>query len=398
MNSSISDIDFEYELIGTPGTFTINKLTVSKNLNVKTINGHSISDLVYKESDLVLKNFTVDELVIVNNTENFEAIEKMLLESDKRIKRDVPVDPASQPVVFNDLIVKGLVNGINFTYLLDNVLRTDVENQIIEAPMNFGTVRARSVQTPDNKMSNIDLSTIARIDLNHTIIRPPIRFTQGIQVGKLKVFSRLNTILINNGVMDALFKRSRRPQLITGAKEFESLALLEPISLQGKIEVSSPLLSKINPIVTINEDIVIDGSVSFLGNVTIKNVLRAENIYGKSLRYNVGQLLADGLRVDEIVDIPMEFVQPIHADNILAPTRINGVPIESLIRCNVTELQTVYAPKTFTSDLTIEGGFADAYEINDIDLQLLNNTMLKRSAKNQIITGTIQFNRIIAGK
>lgn len=397
MNSSIVDTALASNQIEMQKTLTVNELTVSKEFIAQTINGHKLSDLVCEESDLHLKNFTVDEMVIANNAENFEAIEKKLLESDKRIKRDAPISD-SAPLFLNNVIVEGLVNGLNFSYLMDNVLRTNKEIQRLEPSLHFGTLRARSIQTSDGTISDVNLSGIVRINANETVITSPTRFTQPIQVDMLKVENRLNHILIRDGKMDALFKRSRRTQVITGAKEFESIVLLEPIILQGKINVSNPIFSKINPIVTIDEDVIVEDSVSFVGNVSITNRLQTQNIYGKNIRHNVAQLFSDGLRLDEqSIDMAVEFKQPIQVEDILAPTRINQISIESLIKRNVTYVQNVTASKTFTTDLTVEGE-CNANEINGINLALLNHTMLKRSAKNQVVTGTIQFGRIVAGK
>lgn len=51
-------------------TLIVNELTVSEGLFAETINGHKFKDWVREDSDLVLKNFTVDKLiikVIINN-------------------------------------------------------------------------------------------------------------------------------------------------------------------------------------------------------------------------------------------------------------------------------------------------------------------------------------------
>lgn len=402
VNSSRFDTDSteEDELteMDMPTTLIIDELTVSESIFVEKINGHRVEDLIDENSNLVLKNFTVDELVIANNSKNFEAIERKLQESDARIKRDAPTVQDSETMVFNNLVVEGSVNGLNFNYLVENALRTDLPNQQVRVD-SIGTLKTHSLQTSDGKLSDVDLSKIARIRGNETIIRPPIRFTQDVQVNHLTVLQRLNQILIHDGKMDALFKRSKRLQVITGQKVFESVELLEPIILQGRINVSNPYMSKIKPIVTVDEDVVLEADAVFHGNVTVQHLLQAGNIYGQSVRHSVAQLLADGLRLDEpVVDIPIEFGQPIRVENVLPSTKIDGTPISSLIRRNVTYVQKITARKTFTSDLSVEGGLCDANEINGVNLPLLNRTILKKSGQKQIVTGRIQFNRIVANK
>lgn len=394
MNSSQIDADFDNQEM--PTILTVNELTVSGNIFAETINGHKFGDLVCEDSDLILRNFTVDTLII-NDTKNFDAIEKMLLENDERVKRDAPVDPLTEPLNLYNVIVDGMVNGVNFSFFVENVLKTNGD-QNLAAPINFGRLRAKSIQTNDGKISNVDLTSIARINAEKTVLLSSIRFTKGFEVDNLDIRERLNQISISDSKLDVLLKRSRNPQVIIGQKQFESIVLLEPITLQGKINISSLALSKMKPIVTVNEDLLIKDAVSFIGNVTIKNVLSVGNMFGQSIRYNAAQVMADGLKLNDVVNVPMEFLQPLRIGDIHGATRINNVPISSLLRRNVTDLQKIRAPKIFTADLSVENGNCDANEINGINLQILNNTMLKRSAKNQIVTGTIHFERITARK
>lgn len=403
-NDSLENVsDVQSDRLNDEMSMTVNELTVSESFFAETINGHKFSDLIREDSNLTLKHLTIDCL-IVNDMKIYEAIEKRLFESDERMKRDAsnqstPIDHKSEPLIFNNVIVEGLVNGVDLNFIVKNALRTNVKNQRLLGEFKFGRLKAKSLQTFDGKLSNVSLSTIARTNVDQTYIKSPIRFTQTLQIDNLQILNRLNEILIIDGKLNALFKRSRNPQVITGQKEFESIVLLEPITLRGKINISNSVLNKIKPIVTVDEDILIENAaVSFVGNVTIKNILSAGNIFGQSIRYSVGQVLEDGLRLDEPVDFPIEFIQPIQIGDLESPSRINGIPLESLIRRNVSDVQKITATKIFTSDLSIEHGNCDANEINGINLQILNNTMLKRSGKNQIVTGTIQFSKIIAGR
>lgn len=397
MNSSLSsDTDFgndEFEM-QTSQTMTVNELTVSENFFAETINGRKFTDLVQENSDLNLKHFNVDRLII-NDPKNFEAIESKLSESAKRVKRQ---EPDQEPVVLNNVIVEGLVNGVNFSYIVENALRTNVREQRLEATIEFNRLKARSIQTNDGKISNIDLNNIAKINSNETVISVPIHFTQELEVDHLRIGDRLNEIFVRNGTLGALFKRLKQPQEITGKKVFESITLRDPIILQGKINVSSSAFNRMRPIVTIDENLFVGDTVSFLGNVTIRNILVADNMFGASIRFSAAQVLDDGLRFDDSVELPMEFIQPFQIDDLQASSRINDISIESLIRRNVTEQQTIFAPKIFTTDLSVEDGNCDANEINGVNLQILNNTMMKRDGKNQIVTGRIKFDKIRAGR
>lgn len=378
-------------------TLTIDELTVTDSFYAEKINGHNVSDLLRTDLDLSLDTMTVGKLIIANNTENFDEIEKKLLESDKRTKRDLKPEDIDKPLIFDDITVLGKINGIDFDQYVKDVLRTDVNEQVLSAPVRIGKLQANALKTSDDKISKLDLSNIGHLNVKELIIRQPIFLRKSITVDKFKVLQRIDGIFIHDGKMDILFKRSKRPQEIRGVKEFDSINLLEPISLQGKINISSPL-NKMRPIVTIDEDVELVGDFEFVGNVTVENVLQVQNIFGQSTRYSVVQVMEDGLRLDEPeIDIQLEFLQPIQIDNVEPGTRINDIPIESLILRNVSEWQTIIAPKTFTSDLSVDGD-CQVIEINGVNIQQLNNTVLKRSGENQIVTGTIQFDRITANK
>lgn len=397
MNSSRYDDLSEFiEIDGD--TLTIDELTITDSFYAERINGRNVSDLFRTDLDLSLDTMTIGKLIIANNSESFDEIKKKLLENDKRVKRDnPPEDESVKPLIFNDITVHGLVNGMDFNKFVEEALRTDVDHQVLQGPVRIDKLQAESLQTIDGKISGRDLSNIGHTQVKELVIRQPILFEKGITVERLETLQRLNGILIENGKMDALFKRSKRIQEIRGQKTFESIHLLEPITLQGKINISSPL-SKIKPIVTIDEDIELVGDFEFFGNVTVQNFLQAQNIFGKSTRYSAVQVLDDGLRLDESeIDVPLQFLQPIQIDNVELGTRINDIPIESLILRNVSEWQTIIAPKRFTLDLSVVGD-CEVIEINGVNIQQLNNTVLKKSGENQIISGTIQFDRITANK
>lgn len=397
INSTLFEDDVMGEWTEMPETLHVDELIVSESFFAQRINGHNIEDLLHTDTDLVLNTLAVDDLIIVNNTADFETIEAKLLESDKRMKRDTSTDQA-EPLALNNVIVKGRINGIDFKYLLENALKTDEPNQVLQSKVTIGTLTADRIVTADGKLSELEIANIAHINANEMLIRQPIRFTKDLDVNHLKALQRLNQILIENGEMDVLLKRSKKVQVIKGLKEFRSIELLNPIILQGKINVTSPMVERIRPIVTIDEDLELQGDFQFLGNVTIQNFLQAQNLYGRSLRNSALQVLEDGLRLDEpVADLDLIFTQPIRVEEILPQSRINGVPLESLIQRGTNDVQFIIAPKTFIGDLFVDGEM-DAAEINGVNLQVLNNTMLKRSGKKQVISGNIQFSKITAKK
>lgn len=103
-------------------------------------------------------------------------------------------------------------------------------------------------------------------------------------------------------------------------------------------------------------------------------------------------LLVDGLRLDTpVIEQIFDFVQPIKVGNLVSKS-VNNVDVTKLVRTG-EEAQTVYGEKKFLSDLHVTNGYCDALTINDIDLSVLNDTVLKRTGA-QTIDGKITFNSI----
>lgn len=405
LNDSFDTNSTEANVLATPPSLSANEITVTENFTVKSINSHGISGLLRSDSNLDLENLTITHLVIANNSDNFKAIETKLIEVRKQRNKRQSTDTVPEefePFALNDVVLNGKLNGLrSFEYLYENALRKNADTQQINGDTIFGSMNVTSMlNIKNNEISNVHLNRIVNIRGEHALIYPSIHFTQKLVVDKLEVLERLMQILIRDKKMDILFRRSgKRVQLITGQKTFQSVLLREPINLQGRINVSSPIFSRIKPITTIDEDIFLDGDFTISGNATVQNILKSGNMFGPSLHFNVQQLEIDGLRIDDQnIDTSIEFLQPIQTENIQSTplTRLNGISIDNFIKRDAQATQSIFARKTFTNGLAIENGVSEITEINGINLQALNETMLKKSAKNQTIIGTIQVKRIIA--
>lgn len=112
--------------------------------------------------------------------------------------------------------------------------------------------------------------------------------------------------------------------------------------------------------------------------------------------YSAKNLLENGLRTTtEEINVPIEFLQSIYAEHVLSGSVFNGIKAESLVKTGIKEWQIITGSKAFTGDLWVHG-FCDAREINGVDLQILDDTILKKSARDQVITGTIHVKSITA--
>lgn len=151
-----------------------------------------------------------------------------------------------------------------------------------------------------------------------------------------------------------------------------------------------------NPIVTINEDLTIQGDYEINGDVLIKRFLKATNIYGESGTYNINDLFNFGLKKESIEsDLVFQFNQPIQSFNLQSPF-INNINITDLVTSN-GNVQKITGSKIFTGNLKISDGFCDILNLNGINIRHLNETILKKSG-NQIISGKIHLKKIVASK
>lgn len=101
--------------------------------------------------------------------------------------------------------------------------------------------------------------------------------------------------------------------------------------------------------------------------------------------------MINGLRLNTpVIDQIFEFQQPIKTVNLISNS-VNNVDVSKFVQTG--EIQNVYGFKNFTGDLHVTNGLCDALTINDIDLSILNDTVLKRSGA-QTIDGVITFNGI----
>lgn len=387
------------DVLNVPLSLSANEITIGDSLVVKSVNSHRIDTLLRSHANIELNKMVVENLVIANDTANFLTIEAKLNATQARHKREAPPNhvKAEHAVDLGNVIVDGLVNGIKIEYLFENALLKNAPMQRIEADIKCGELNVTTVTIPSNRISNVNVATFARISGDHVAVYPPIQFAQRLDVDKFDVLHRVNQILIRNKKMDVLFKRfGKHTQVITGQKVFQSVMLREPISLQGSIKVSSPILNRIKPIATINDDLMIDGAVTFNGNTTILNALSAQNIFAPSLHFSVDQLHSDGLRTtDQLIDAPIVFVQPIRTNDVRSQTRLNTILIDDLVKRDPNATQIIVGRKTFTSDLSLGNGFSEVSQINGVKLQQLNETMLKKSSNMQAFNGTIAFKRIV---
>lgn len=91
------------------------------------------------------------------------------------------------------------------------------------------------------------------------------------------------------------------------------------------------------------------------------------------------------------MDANIEFVQPIKTDR-LNTVLLNGIDVNTFVRIRGDgKIQSITGTKHFTGDLHATA--ADAITINNVQLNVLNETILKKSGE-QMLQGNITFKKI----
>lgn len=168
------------------------------------------------------------------------------------------------------------------------------------------------------------------------------------------------------------------------------------LALQGKI-ANSPL-SRMNPNVVVDGEVVLTGDYEIRGPVTVKRRLATKDLYGADGKRSLGELKNFGIRLNQdVIEGDMVFNQPLRVGQ-LQVNSIRGVPIDSLLRSGLKggPDQIVTGRKIFTAPLvTVEGGTVDVMNVNGINIEEFSKTVLTRTG-DQNITGNIHFNQIDA--
>lgn len=392
LQASNQTVSSSHDKPNSPIPVKFDNLLVESAIDIKLINNRPLPHFILNKSDWNLKSLKINDLVIRNNATAYGLIFSKLNSAGEIVRAS---KDTNQSMAVKEINLNGLLNGHKLSSLIKNALKIDESHQEIESQLNFQTVRVAKVHS--QLVSKLNVANIIAINEGDFWIDQDIRFTQLVNVNQLIINDRLNHIQIENKQMDVIFYRSRNEQVIAAPITFESVMLLEPIILRGRIHSKS--LDKMKPIVTIDDDILLHGDIVITGNVSVAQFLLARNIIVQNGVYSTERLKTNGIRLkDTLINIPIEFAREISVHNLLEPSTINQQRVINLVKTNTIELQEILVEKAFHDDLRILNGTCEALEINGIDLQQLEQSIVKRTAKDQIISGTIHLNKIIVDR
>ncbi|XP_070504102.1 uncharacterized protein clos, partial [Chironomus tepperi] len=418
----------------------VNKLIVDKFIDVKTINGKHISDIVYQDNrrNIKMKNIKANEIgikedlfvngkvdgvemspdnVLMNipdqslrpmfveklnvrsldtlkvNDQYFDDFFKLL-----RRKVDEKIPNMIHQLNVDALNVKELFNGENITDIFINSLKT-VGPQFINSNVNIQNLYTNGIifERTLEAISKIPISHLINIKDNKPVqILQDVQFEQDVDVNDLLVEERINNINVRNGELQVMRKRGLTEQTVTGEKHFNIVSLKEPIMLNGKIE--SKTLEKMNPIATIDNNLVLQGDYVINGPVLIRRYVNAtENILTSDNQYSFRKLAESGLNLFTTTSSNdrLNFKNVLEVRNNFNANSINGKVTETFVKTNYEAEQVISGTKTFKNSLFVSRGTVQADIINDVDLRRLNQTTLKRNNPvSQFIDGNIEFEQI----
>ncbi|KFB50075.1 AGAP011897-PA-like protein [Anopheles sinensis] len=393
------DVSVSAEKVVVGGNLYVNKLIDGIFFHPSNVLLPGV-DQVLSGHNLVVKDLNVNRLTSKRlNSTDAAAVHRMMDQSRTLLAKSRGAMPQAygndfDTIDVDELKLTGLLNDMDPRYLTDNVLLHEAENQELVAKLVVDQITADNIVISDSKLSGIEWENVARINGAQQILQD-LQFVQPITVDSLVLRDRLNHIPVIDGKLQVLLLDSNETQSITGTKTFDYVTLLKPIELQGKIDGDA--LSKMNPIVTTVEDLVLDGNYTILGNVTFNGPLWAHNIMSASGSHDFHRLATHGLRLDgtPASDQVIRFLQPVFVEH-LGANKINELDVADLVPQAAGTVQYITGRKTFIGDLIVDG-VADANEINKVDLNQLNRTIFRRGAEGveQTIEGTIHFDTII---
>ncbi|XP_055679370.1 uncharacterized protein LOC129787669 [Lutzomyia longipalpis] len=347
--------------------------------------------ILLKNSDAQHLNFTSLDTLIVRdlhlqniNSMNFSIILDALKKMET-IGKNLTVLKA------DNLFVSGSINGIDLSFIEKYALRTE-GNQIITQPAEIEHLVVDQVNV-FKKISDKNISDAVLASHGDFLLNYPVSFMRNISVEDLKITERLKHIEVFDGVMDVVQLNSTEMQIVEGRKTFETVKLLKPIVLRGKIKSES--LEKMNPMASVNENLLLTGDYFISGPVTVKRVLKTDDILSYRDSLSLQRLLSDGLPSDTVnIHQNINFHQPPKFNDLLTKS-LNGINPENLVKINTDEIQTILGKKYFKTDLTVKEGFCDAAVIQGVNITDLNRSILHKSGDEEI-SGDIQFRKIMA--
>ncbi|XP_061402072.1 uncharacterized protein LOC133337882 [Musca vetustissima] len=365
------------------------------------------SEYVYET--LNIKQLTIDnklEAKIINkiNIENpeFQAIHADKITIFEQFLKPLPEDRSSdlnymednEVLMIENLNINGKLNEFTWMELLNDTLKREGDQQLINAPnIKIKNLETSRLVVTSNVVNQQHLSTLIPIDGGEYVINQDIQFAQPIRAKSVQINERLNNVNVLQGKLDVLLRRSNETQIIEGPKSMRNVKVMEPVTIAG--QMLGKHLESITPNKAIHQPLVLQGDFMINGDVDINRLLKTGDIIDLREKMSVKQTLERGIRMNQhMEDIKLKFLQPLKANNTLV-SFVNRNDLQRLVKLNQDEIQIIEGPKRFAGSLEISRGFSEFKNLNGIDMEKLEKNSFLRN-NNQTITVPVKFGKIQA--
>uniref|UniRef100_A0A6P4EBK3 LOW QUALITY PROTEIN: uncharacterized protein LOC108040825 n=1 Tax=Drosophila rhopaloa TaxID=1041015 RepID=A0A6P4EBK3_DRORH len=297
--------------------------------------------------------------------------------------------PLLEELKVTNLTVEGKLNGIKWLDLINQTLKRNGTNvQFIKAPVDLKHLQSESVTVNSEEINDRHLGQLIPVDGGDFIVQQDVQFAQPIQVNELIINQRLNHIHVDRQHFDVVLKQANHTQVIEGAKRFENVRVLEPITIAG--QMTGAQLRAMSPAKVTHKSLTLQGDFVIDGDVTIGRLLQMRDLVDEPTQRSAADKLTRGLRLDQpLENVNLNFLEPLIA-NDTDLSFLNTQDLQNLVRLNVSEVQLVQGNKVFPKNIEIIDGFGEVKWLNGIDTESLPEMLLTKSG-NQTISTPIQL-------
>nr|CAI5837944.1 unnamed protein product [Callosobruchus analis] len=348
---SINDIDIQALMSNTINInegFEIKNLTfdsvrVEEPIHPKRINHHD--GILHRNRGIVLDKLNINGSATFKEkliTQNFQTL-------NLKIRRKA-VRHSFKTIQARRVTVEGFVNDLDVPTLDKYAFRKSGGFSSTKTCI-FDDLTANNLDTRtlSGKLPENIVSTIGK---NYTLNKNVI-FHNGLDVNNLQIHRHLNNISVHNGKLDVLLKNTTASQYISGVKSFQNLKLLNEIDLQGKIVGKQ--FEDINPLIKVDEDVLIEGDVTIIGNVTAEELFKSKDMMPRDSNNSISRLSRLGLLLNSTeITLPLKLQQHVKVKDINVES-VNSLDIRSLVISGADRSQVITGKKVFLGDLEING-------------------------------------------
>lgn len=302
----------------------------------------------------------------------------------------------------NPIVVNGVVNGVNLSYIArDSVYKTGPN--LISGHNVFKSGFQVRGDIKANRLNGIDLSNELLTNIRDHTIRGKVKFTKSLNISNSVMISgRINGLDLSE--FNKKVMKTNNKNLITGNLEINGpIKVLSNLNIAGKLN-GIDLNNFFNDALFLNGNQEIHGLKTIVSNVQFLNQLNTSIINGINIPQALKEIIFIDTPIEQYVNSPKIFTNEIISNGLLQSNgvvnmrNINDINLFNLntdtIRIN--RANSLYGVQHFKDSAIIRNNLTQIFgRINGINL--LNDVILLNINKYgpQIISGRKTFERMV---